>query len=617
MRLAPFAGGDGAVLLLCALPDAPSEVMPEDAELLRLLQSGIASAAARGAGRLSMMAVSRAWDDAARAFVCPLRPAMLASRLLLGEAPGVSFAASTVAPASLRGAFERLLVMDAALAPVPGAPEQLAHAARLSPDGLARGMVLPRPGWPETLLARLERLGFSLSPVREAIAHALAHEGQALTAEGPVLLERRAFAAAATGSLPERCPLAEGCFFVRRESLSAERLLEQERRAQARALSPLSAPRDWAAPRVLSALLPLARLLALLLAAALGLPLLALAAAVVPEGYALAHPRLLPGALVRLSLIPADALGAADALLRRLLARSRVFRIELPARAFSPRTCSLFGAALLALSVVSARALVPLSVVSLLWLAAPLLFSALSSPARERIPLSDAEQEELLSLARTAFLRLPSDRGAQPEPAPMRMLAACAGCMLGLLEPDEAARRVQALLPLPEDASSAAQQAALLVCAQYLRERMADCDAALRPLPAALENAVRACPPPREDSPLGLLLRAARSPLSAKELIPHPGSAAPEDALFLPMPPEACPQGCALEPLARPHTFLMQPAEQKQGGEADALLRFLALACVSLGSPFAALLSRSPLAEPAMPLLALAGHPPRGRLSSR
>lgn len=605
------------MLLLVALPDAPSEAMPGDAELLRLLQSGIASAVARGAGRLSMLAVSRVWDDAARAFVSPLRSAMLASRLLLGEAPGVSFDAATVAPASLRGAFERFLVMDAELAPMPGAPAQLAQAAQLSPDGMARGAVLPRPGWPETLLSRLERIGFALSPVREAVAHALAHEGLALTDGGPVLLEQRAFAAAAASMLPERCPLAEGCFFVRRESLSAESLLEQERRAQAQALFPLSTLRDMTTPRMLSALLPLARLLALLLAAALGMPLLALAAAVVPEGYALAHPRLLPGALVRLSLLPADAFGAADAFLRRLLARSRVFRVELPSAAFSPRTCTALGAMLLALSVVSARALVPLSVISLLWLAAPLLFTALSSPARERIPLSDAEREELLSLARTAFLRLPSSQSAQTEPAPLRMLAACAGCMLGLLEPDEAARRVQSLLPLPEGASSAAQQAALLVCAQYLRERMADCDAALRPLPAALEGAVRACPPPREDSPLGTLLHAARTPVAARELILRPGSAVPEDALFLPMPPDACPEGSALEPLARPHTFLLQQAERKQGGDADALLRFLALACVSLGSPFAALLSRSPLAEPAMPLLALAGYPPRGRLSSR
>ena len=176
---------------------------------------------------------------------------------------------------------------------------------------------------------------------------------------------------------------------------------------------------------------------------------------------------------------------------------------------------------------------------------------------------------------------------------------------------------MQSLLPLPEGASSAAQQAALLVCAQYLRERMADCDAALRSLPSTLENAVRACPPPREDSPLGTLLCAARTPVASRELILRPGSAAPEDALFLPMPPDACPEGSALEPLARPHTFLLQQAKRKQGGDADALLRFLALACVSLGSPFAALLSRSPLAEPAMPLLALAGHPPRGRLSSR
>lgn len=617
MRLMPLVGGEGAVLLLCALGNAPAETMPGDAELLRLLQSGVASATARGAGRLFMLAISRVWDDAARAFVSPLRPAMLASRLLLGEAPGVSFAAATVAPASLRGAYERLLVVDAALAPMPGAPAQLAQAARLSPDGLARGAVLPLPVWPETLLARLERIGFALSPAREAVAHALAHEGQALTDGGPVLLERRAFAAAATGMLPERCPLVEGCFFVRREGLSAESLLEQERRAQAQAFSSCSSLRDWAAPRAFCALLPFLRLLVLLLCAALGTPLLALIAAVVPEGYALAHPRLLPGALVRLSLLPADAMGAADALLRRLLARSRVFRVELPATAFSPRACTAFGAALLALSIASARAVVPLTVVSILWLAAPLIASALSSPARERIPLSAAEQEEMLSLARTAFLRLPSSPGAQQEPAPLWMLTACAGCMLGLLEPDEAARRAQALLPLAGGALSAAQQAALLVCAQYLRERMAECDAALRPLPAALENAVRACPPPHEDSPLATLLRAARSPRSPDHSAFHPESAAPEDALFLPMPPDSCPEGGALEPLARPHTFLAQQAERKQGGEADFLLRFLALTCAALGSPFAALLSRSPLAEPAMPLLALAGRPPRGRLSSR
>ena len=366
MRLMPFAGDEGGVLLLCALGEAPAETMPGDADLLRLLQSGVASASARGAGRLFMMAVARVWDDAARAFVSPLRPAMLAARLLLGEATGVSFAASTIAPASLHGAFERLLVMDAELAPMPGAPAQLAQAARLSPEGIARGAVLPRPGWPETLLARLERIGFAFSPVREAVSHALAREGLALTAGGPVMLERRALDGAAAGSLPERCPLAQDCFFVRRESLAAERLLEAERRAQAQLLSTLSTLLDFAAPRALCALLPLLRLLALLLSAALGTPLLALIAAVVPEGYALAHPRLLPGALVRLSLLPANALGAADALLRRLLARSRVFRVELPAAAFSPRTCTLLGGVLLALSVVSARALVPLCVISLL-----------------------------------------------------------------------------------------------------------------------------------------------------------------------------------------------------------------------------------------------------------
>lgn len=619
LRLAPLAGEHGTVLLLCALADAPAEVMPQDADALLIVQSGVSSASARGAGWLHMLAVARVWDDAARAFVSPLRPAQLTARLLLGEEPGVAFAAATVSPASLRGVYERFLIMDEDCAPAPGAPMQLAQAARLSPDGLARAALLPHPGWPETLLSRLERSGFALSPVREAVAHSLAREGMALTEDGPVLLERRAFASAAAGALPERCPLAGGCFFVRREARSAADLLARERRLQAQAFSALTSARGLSDPRALAALLPPVRLLALLLSAALGVPLLALAAAVVPEGYALAHPRLLPGALTRLALLPADALGALDALARRVLARSRALRVELPASAFSARACALLGAALLALALVSAQALVPLSVVSLLWLAAPLIVPALSSPARERIPLEPQEREELLSLARTAFLRLPGQDDAQRSPAPFRMLAACAGCMLGLLEPDEAGRRVQALLPLPAHAPlPAAQQAALLVCAQSLREQMSACDAALRPLPALLESAVRACPPPHEASPLAALLRCARAPSSAASVRMKPEGGAPEDALFLPLALAPAPQGDALKPLFRPHTFLAQLRTQsKEDGNAEPLLRFLALCSAALDAPFASLLSRSPLAEPALPLLALAGRDAPRRLSSR
>lgn len=617
LRLSSLASSGGAVLLLCALDDAPARVMPQDAPILRLLQSGIQSAAARGTGRLELLALSREWDDAARAFVSPLCPARLAARLLLGLEPGVSFAAATVSPASLRGAFERILITDSDLAPVPGALTPLAHAARLSPDGLARAGVLPCPGWPEPLLSRLERAGFALSPVRETVSHALAREGMALTAGGPLLLERRAFAAASDSALPERCVLCDHAFFVRRQSLVTDALLARERRAQALAFTGIKSLRDVLSPQALSALVSPLRLLGLLLSAAWGIPLLALAAIVMPEGYALAHPRLLPGALVRLSLIPADALGALDALARRLLARSRFFRIELPDSAFGARACTLWGAALLALAVVSARALVPLSFVSLLWLCAPLVYPALSSPPRERIPLSPEEREELLSLARTAFLRLPAH--SRDDAPPFSMLAACAGCMLGLLEPDEAARRVQALLPLPNDAPlSAAQQAALLVSAQYLRERMSGCDAALRPLPALLDNSVRACPPPDDRSPLSTLLCAARGQAAPNAALIDPGSSSPADALFLPAALIPCPPDSALEPLFRPHTYLARQEEgNKQGGEADSALRFLALASAALDAPFVPLLSRSPLAEPALPLLAMIGRAPVERLSSR
>ena len=73
-----------------------------------------------------------------------------------------------------------------------------------------------------------------------------------------------------------------------------------------------------------------------------------------------------------------------------------------------------------------------------------------------------------------------------------KLYAACAGCMLGVLEPDEAARQTQALLAAGPAVDSPVEHAALLVCAQFLRERMADCDAALRALPAQLEDCARA-----------------------------------------------------------------------------------------------------------------------------
>ncbi len=93
------------------------------------------------------------------------------------------------------------------------------------------------------------------------------------------------------------------------------------------------------------------------------------------------------------------------------------------------------------------------------------------------------------------------------------MLVACGGCMLGFLEPDEAARQMTALLPdlssVPLDAH---ETACALAAAQAIRERMADCDAALRSLPAQIERACAPEGPPRRGWPIFWMAhrRAAR-----------------------------------------------------------------------------------------------------------
>ncbi len=609
-RLLQALGEDGALLLLCALPDADAARLPQDDALIRLLQSGIMGADARLRGRLLLLVCPRAWDDAARAYVCQPDAALLTARLLMGLEPGMRFEAASFSPSSLKGAHACALLLPDAFLCTPDVPGRLAEALGALP--CVTGSVLPAFSPRDTLLTRLQRMGFDLSPVREATAFSLAKEGLAPLDGRPVLLSAGLLEALAQGRpLPDCCPSTPDCVFVRREADTPDSLLAGNRAAQAKALRRKDDPslrrRAW-----LEAALPLLRLLLLLSGAVLGLPLLCAVAVFAPEWYTLLHPRLLPGMLVRLALLPAQAMGGLDALLRRLLARSRVFRIELPSSAFSSRACVVCGIVLLLGAILSARAAAPLLVVSLLWLFAPMIFSALASPVRERIPLTETEQEEMLGLARSAFFRLPEGSVC------LRALADCAGCMLGLLEPDEAARRVESRLEqLQTPPFSALEQACLLSCAQFLRERMDGCDAALRPLPARLEAAVSAAPLPDEPGRLAALLRAARS----GETRAFDPADAPDDAgeaLFLPpMPGMPGAKQAALLPLTHPHTFLAHPPpETSKGGETDELLRFLALSASALQAPFAALLARSPAVEAYLPLLARV-PPPKRRIPAR
>ena len=54
-----------AVLLLCDLPDAPAQTMPQDALLLRRLQSGVMAIDRRRPGCAMLLVRRRVWDDAA------------------------------------------------------------------------------------------------------------------------------------------------------------------------------------------------------------------------------------------------------------------------------------------------------------------------------------------------------------------------------------------------------------------------------------------------------------------------------------------------------------------------------------------------------------------------
>lgn len=594
-RLLPRAGDERrALLLFCDLPDAPGERMPGDEPILRLLQSGVMSMDARRPGRTLLLVRRRAWSDAARAYVGEAQAVgvrqVIAGLLLDGRAQAV-FDAATFSPASLRGQYAAVLFSPLSLSCTPDTPPRMQRALGNAPDGCVCGCVRPRLDYPVSALARLEALGFSLAPLRLARAGLLARRGLAPT-DGPALFTPQALRA-----LPAAAPLLADCPFVPREAASLRAQLDAFRAACLRRLD-------------VHALLPLLQLALLFLGALLGSGALALLAVALPELWSFLHPRLLPGALARLALLPLTASAALDALLARGLARSRRLRIRLPL--YPARTAVWSGAALLFSAMAGTHALAPLLPVSLLWLSAPLLLPALHAPTLERIPLSPEEQSRLRSLAESAFF---DAHGHDAAPGSLRILGACAGCMLGLLEPDEAARQAQALLAGLTAAkarnSSAAQQAALLAAAQYLREWMGACDAALRSLPAQLESHVLSLPVPQGDGLLAAFLRAARREDASSEALHTPAPSARDealDAVFLPLgPARGTPQSALTLPLTHPHTFLRDQAlPDTAPAQGDPAARLLVLTAAALEHPFYPLLMRSPVAGPYAALLACA-----------
>lgn len=566
-RLRRLSPEDGAqtLLLFADFPSAAALRLPHESALLRRLQSGIMAMNARRPGRFQLLARRRVWNDAARQYFGAEQPlscrAVIAQLLRLGETEA-AFESATVSPGSLRGRYEAVLFSDGDLLCTPDMPARMCASLARSASGCVVAAVRSPRLYPETVFARLVRLcGFSLSPLAAAqnawqSRHALADTTQ------PTLYTAQALMDSLTLP-PDEAPAAVGCFFLRRAPLTLAQVYAAYR---LRALHRAGA----------DAALPLIQLALLLACALSGAPVL-MALALLPEALALLHPRLLPGALLRTALLPLTAAVSLDALLCRRFARAKLFRLRVPERLISAQGVMLTGAAFLPMALVSAQALAPLLPLLLLWLGAPLLLPALASPTLERIPLSDGDQALLRSLAENAYFGAAQ---AADEPPALRMLTACAACMLGLLEPDEAARQAAALPDTPP--ASPAAHAALLVCAQFFRENMGACDAALRRLPAQLEARART--------------RAAAPYHSGTPVLPI-------DVLFLPLAPaKTTAMHDATLPLTHPHTFLKR---QLMGVSftGDPVLRFLALTAAALGHPFHALLMRSPAAAPYAPLL--------------
>lgn len=591
-RLPARSQTQGHILLFCLLPDAPGAQMPGDAAIIRTLQSGVMSMRARSAVRYDLIVLARAWSPASRAYAgdpgWDARFSILRNLLTRGET-GAAFAAATISPEALHQRFQScraVLFSSLSHACTPDTPYRMLDALSASPCGCVCAPVYEKREYPQSVLSRFLAAGFSLCPTLPTLQR----------------IERRDWpqmvsAAALKTARPETIPPAPGCAFFRRHAPSLSSLLAGFHR--------ICLQRGG-----LFAALPLAQLGLLLLSAASGSRLL-LAAALLPELPALAHLSALPCALLRFALLPASALSALDALLMRATAQTKYLRLRVPPSLQRANGSLVLGLFLLAAAFRGVHALPALLPLSFLWLSAPLIHPALNRPTLARIPLQPEQLARLRNEAEGLYFSVCS-HPAKTDELPLRMLCEAAGCMLRQTEPDEAARRAQALLAKytagAHPPADAVGQAALLVCAQYFREHMHACDAALRPLPAEIESLVLSMPPPEGDSRLSRFLLAARQESSAA-FSAHPFQpSAPLDLLFLPLlPARDMPRHALTLPLSHPHAYLARqdPTDPKHEEAAGSPGRFLAAAAAALSHPFYPLFMRSPVAAPYAALLSL------------
>lgn len=568
------------VLLFCDLPDANAAQHPEDDALIRHLQSGVMAISTRMQGRALLLIRSRRWDHAQRRYLGASQPVpaqQIIAQLIAHGAADAAFSAATFTPASLKGRFCAILFSDSSLACTPDIPTRLAKGLTRFACGRIAYLPIDTP----PLLLHLVRLGFSLNTVR-------------LSPLPPVFMASAEALAGCTDGFPNSSswPVRNDCPFVRQSMPSMDEILRNTRRLY------LDQP-------IPSAFLPLAQLAALLVASLLGSPMFAFAALILPDLRLLCRPAAWPGALVRAALLPIHAAIALDALLLRIFAHTAPLRLMLPAAAKKPCASILMGLTLLFLTFSSVHALPVLLPLALLWVFSPLILKALNLPASERIPLTEDERILLRTDAESLLFDKPADTPC------LGALCACASCMLGLIEPDEAARQVEALTQTPPSGKPlrALDLSALLVSAQYLREQMSSCDAALRPLPARIESIVRDTIPADEASLLARFLHAALSENADQMREKNATLSAAADALFLPKDWLSISAPCEdTLPLLRPHTYCMRRASPPENTQDDCTknpsLRALCLASAALDSPFVNLFLRSPVVAPYVPVFA-------------
>lgn len=595
-RACPRSSDRRTLLLFCDLPSSDTADDPQDAALIRRLQSGVMSAQARKPDSFHLLVRRRSWNDAEHLYLgqtqTPSAEQVICDLMLKGHTDA-SFLAATCAPASLRGRYHAVLFSDIAHICTPDTPLYMLEALEHADSGCVGCRLIPYAPYPQTVLHRLAKSGFSLSSFHEAREMRLRKDH--LTCENTPRMYAADRLQACLSTYAHTCPACESCIFVSLRAPSARDLFAAHHR---RALS----IKDRAA------LLPLFQFPLLFVFASLGLSAPTILLFLLTEYHALIHPVRLPGALLRLALLPVTAMVTLNACLQKRFAQNRRFSVALSDPLMSPVTASFSGVIIILAALAGMQALHVFLPIGLLWLFCPMILSALSLPTAERIPISPDDQKQLRALADDAFFC--SESAPTDSPLSLDILAACAAAMLGLLEPDEAARRAEKSLDLLKHHGSpvdrAQDQAGLLAAAQYLREQMDKCDAALRPLPAMLESFVLSQPAPREHSRLGVFLCAARNETSPACASSAPADDAALDLLFLPIgsAAQAAMHDVTL-PLTHPHTFLRRHLAGQTTESSDPTAAFLALTAAALSHPFYALLQRSPITAPYWPLLCI------------